>query len=83
VVATTLVEPAATGVTSPTPLSIVKSVASEVVHESVEESPGLTDDGLAESVQASSGGVPPPPGGVTVTVVVQVTVPPAPVAVPV
>ena len=73
-----LVEPAETGVTSPMLLSMENEVAFVVVHESVEESPGTIESGSAESVQASVGG-----GGaeLTVTVAVQVAVPPEPVTV--
>jgi hypothetical protein len=90
VIGAVLVEPAATGVTVPILLSIENEVALVVVQERVDESPELIEVGFAVSVQASGGGPPPPPpqlevqtGGVTVTVVVQVTVPPGPVAVPV
>jgi len=77
----TEVEPLATGVTEPTPLSMEKEAAFEVVQESVAEPPFWMDGGLAESehVGAAGGG-----GVVTVTVVVQCTVLPSdPVAVPV
>ena len=49
-----------------------------VVHDTVEELPEMMTLGEAVSVQVGAGG-----GGVTVTVVEHVTVPPAPVAVPV
>jgi len=71
-------EPALTGVTEPIAWSIVKDVAFEVVHESVEDAPGAIDVGFAVSVQVGAG-----VGVVTVTIAVQCTVPPAPVAVPV
>ncbi len=70
--------PAATGVTEPMLLSSVNEVEFVVVHESVEESPELIEAGFAESVQVGADG-----GGVTLTFVVQVTLPPGPFAVPV
>ncbi|KKW45342.1 MAG: hypothetical protein UY97_C0025G0006 [Parcubacteria group bacterium GW2011_GWB1_57_6] len=50
------VEPDSTGVTEPTPLSILKSAAFAVVHESVEAEPPTTEVGDAESVQTGAGG---------------------------
>jgi hypothetical protein len=70
----TEVEPAETGETLPTPLSIVALVAFVVVHESVEASPALIVFGFAVSVHVGA------EGGevVTVTVVSHVAVPPFP-----
>jgi hypothetical protein len=76
VVGDVVADPAATGVTAPIPLSILKEVAFVVVQESVELSPACIDDGFALSVQVGRGGV-----TVTVTFAVQCTVPPEPVAV--
>jgi hypothetical protein len=61
-------------------LSIEKVVAFVVFHDNVEDDPGRIAVGFAESVQvgADGGG-----GVVIVTVAVQVTEPPGPVAVPV
>ena len=71
----TVVEPEAIGETTPMPLSIDADVASVVVQESVEEPPERIGVGEATSVQDGVFGF-----IVTVTVAVQVTVPPAPVA---
>jgi len=49
-------EPLATGVTEPTPLSMEKEAAFEVVQESVAVSPGAMDDGLAESEHMGAAG---------------------------
>jgi hypothetical protein len=73
----TEVEPPATGVTAPTEWSMVIEVACAVVHERLEESPFWMLVGFAVSVHLGGG------GGVTVTVAVQWTVPPLPIAVPV
>jgi len=56
VIGETDVEPLATGVDVPTPLSIVKDVAFADVHESVAELPLVMDAGFAESVQETAGG---------------------------
>ena len=58
-----------------TPWFTEKVVAFVVVQESVEESPAVIETGSAESVHVGA------EGSVTVTVVSQVTVPPAAVAV--
>ena len=76
-----IAEPPATGVTVPTPLSMMRLVAFAVVQVRV-GAPLVTNVfGVAVSVQVGAEGG----GGVVVTVieVVQVTLPPAPVAVPV
>ena len=70
------VEPAETGVTAPTPWSIETLVAFALAHERVEKSPVVIEEGFADKVQVGAGG-----GAVTVTVRLQVTVPPEPVAV--
>lgn len=79
VIAFELTEPAFAGVTEPTPWSMVNVSALSVVHVSVVWSPEFTAVGLAESVHEGA------PGGFGVTVIAaaHVTVPPAPVAVPV
>lgn len=68
-----------TGVTLPIVLSMMNVTAFVVVQESVEALPRATEVGLAERVQVGAPGV----GGITTTVVVQITEPPGPVAVPV
>jgi hypothetical protein len=74
-----VVEPPETGVKLPMPLSIENVEAFVTVHVSVEVPPPTgSPDGLAESVQAGAGVDPS-----TVMVVLQVTEPPGPVAVPV
>lgn len=72
-------EPLASDVVLPIPLSIENETALVVVHESDDVPPPTGSEvGFAESVQAGAGGVP-----TTVIVALHVTVPPAPVAVPV
>jgi hypothetical protein len=74
-------EPPTTGITAPMALLIENEVAFVVVQERIEEPPEFTFVGFAESVQVGADG-----GGgvaVTVTVALQVTEPPEPVAVPV
>lgn len=62
--------PAATGVTDPIPLSMLKEmIPPTVVHESVDEPPDVIESGDASSVHAGVGGV-----AVTVIVLVQVRV---------
>ncbi len=72
-----VIEPAATGVVEPTPLLMKPSVVFELVHERTADSPGRTRVADVVSVHAGPG------GASTMTVSVQVTVPPGPVAVPV
>ena len=50
------VEPEATGVTEPTPLSIANAVVFAVVHESVEDEPVVMDAGDAVRVQIGAAG---------------------------
>lgn len=64
------VEPATTGVSVPTPLSIENDVVFAVVHESVELPPTVIEVGVATSVQTGAGGG--GGGGATVTPVEQV-----------
>ena len=78
VIAGVVVEPPATGVASPIPLSIESAVAFAVVQVRVAVPPESTLVGLAERVHAGAEGA-----AVTVTGAEHVTVPPAPVAVPV
>lgn len=80
-IASVLVEPAATGATAPMPLSILNAVAFVVVQESVDIPPPTGSEvGLAESVQTGTAG----PGGgggggdKTVTPAEQVVCPPGP-----
>jgi len=77
----TELEPEATGVTEPTPLSILKVVAFAVVHERTDEAPVVIDVGEAEREHVGADG----DGGTgeTFTDAEHVTEPPSPVAVPV
>ena len=50
------IEPAATGVTGPIPLSIESAVAPFVVHDSVDGLPATTEGGETESVQVGATG---------------------------
>lgn len=88
VVGATDVEPAATGVTAPILLSIVNEEAFVVFQVSVEEPPSknapmpdVSEVGLAVRMQVGAGAG--SGGALTVTIVEQVTEPPAPIAVPV
>jgi hypothetical protein len=76
----TVVVPDATGVTEPTPVSMLNAVAFVVVHERSDEAPVVIEEGDEEKVQV---GAPGGGGEVTMIVAVQVIEPPAPVAVPV
>jgi hypothetical protein len=73
-----LVAPPRTGVTAPIPVSIENVLALVVTQVSVVCSPEFTLVGEATSVHVGAGGV-----VVTMTVAVQVAVPPTPVTVPV
>jgi len=75
----TVLVPPATGVTTPTPLSMVVEVTFDVVQVRSTVEPRVTELAEAESVHTGAGVT----GGVTVTVALQVTVPPGPTAVPV
>ena len=71
----TLTEPPDTGVTLPTPLSMLADVALALVHDNADDPPLVIDVGLATNVPVGAD------GWTTVTVACSVVCPPGPFSV--